>query len=1152
MGGARRAGVPASARRALAWSQRLSLQAKLSLLLGVVAILPLLLVGPALVSVSRETLRGDALVGAAGSAHLGAGLAERYVADARAVIEELASRPSIVAAVRAGDAATVEAMLSRQLRQFNQFDTFVWRDREGELRARAASSPADRAAAAGQLQREAFAAALRQGTSSLGPARRSAVSGRAIMPIAAPIRDNGEVRGAIVGTVDLTVLGEALGRHRPGPTRSLSVVDLDSGVYLAHPDPARLLQPADDLGAVLPPLRAGQSGALEVADGPGGPSVIGYVILPDVHWGVVASEPREQALGAAIEVQQRGQVLLVLAGLLAMALGWLTGRRLSRPLHELQAATARVAAGELGATVPVRGGDELGQVAASFNQMSAELAEAHAAEGKARRAAEAVAAREALINRINARIRASLDVDAVLRATLEELGTALGAARAFLSLEREGLTLPFAYEWTRPGVEPASSYRPRRLAIAELAVRERRAVAIADLDHDPRLAATGLPPRARTPRHTWAVLVAPLFHGDTLLGVLGIHEVGGPRAWTPDEIALVEAVAGEAAVALANARLYEAAQMRAQRLAAVAQINRAISARLDLSALTAVVADALGQIVPFESLGLIWLDPDGQTYRVLSHTAHVVAPPDSGGRIPVAGSRIAELLQNPVPMVKEDLNAGTRPLTAQEEQLRASGYHSNVLLPICAQPERPGESGRLLGALGLASRERDRYGPAELEVLAPIVEQLAVALRNVELYTEVVASQRRLETIVGGIADGVLVADPSDRITLWNPAAERLLGFHAADVLGRPWPMVIQGRDASGQPLAAAATAWQQAHTVTYADAQFVTHDGAELWVSVSLAPLAVADERHWVMVFRDISAYKQVEQLKSDFVATVSHELRTPLASIKGYAATLLQRRDRLPPQAQDDYLTIINDEANRLNALVTDLLQVARLERGEVRLEAVPTVLLPIVQRVVTRFVHAQGATNGVAPLPAPGSAESPPARPSGLGERSLVPLDAEPGSPQDGESANPSPNSPQDWGAEDAPGNGAAALPRLVVAVPPDLVARAAPDRLEQVIANLIENAIKYSPRGGTVRVTAGPRGADTVSLAVSDEGIGIPEERQGELFRPFARVEHVLTQQTQGAGLGLYICKQLVERMGGTIALASAPGRGTTVTVTLPAV
>src|SRR4051812_12453608 len=154
MRGGERARWPGGARRALAWGQRLSLQAKLSLLLGVVAMLPLLLLGPALVSVSRETLRADALAGSAAAAQLGAGLAQRYLADARSISEELASRPEVVAAARAGDAAALEAVFDRQLRQFDeQFDTFVWRDPLGNLRARAGGMEAERDAVAGQLQR---------------------------------------------------------------------------------------------------------------------------------------------------------------------------------------------------------------------------------------------------------------------------------------------------------------------------------------------------------------------------------------------------------------------------------------------------------------------------------------------------------------------------------------------------------------------------------------------------------------------------------------------------------------------------------------------------------------------------------------------------------------------------------------------------------------------------------------------------------------------------------------------------------------------------------------------------------------------------------------------------------------------------------------
>jgi PAS domain S-box-containing protein len=422
----------------------------------------------------------------------------------------------------------------------------------------------------------------------------------------------------------------------------------------------------------------------------------------------------------------------------------------------------------------------------------------------------------------------------------------------------------------------------------------------------------------------------------------------------------------------------------------------------------------------------------------------------------------------------------------------------------------------VLGALGLASREPGRYGPAELELLEPIAGQLAVALRNADLYAEVAASQRRLEAIVGGIGDGVFVTDPDGRISLWNAAAERLLGYSAAEVLGRRWQEVVHGRGADGLSLEDSSRgliATLRERGVAHAEAQFLTRQGGELWVSVAIATLTVDDARHWVLVFRDISAYKEVERLKSDFVATVSHELRTPLASIKGYAATLLQRRDRLPPEIRDEYLAIINAEANRLNALVSDLLAVARLERGEVRLERVPTALAPIAHRVAERVART---------------------------ERDAETLDgttryAGPSAAGDGAAHS----------ASDAPSH------RVEVAVPADLLALAAPDRLEQVVGNLVENAVKYSPRGGTIRIEGGTRDLATVYLAVADDGVGIPADRQDEVFQPFARVENVLTRETEGAGLGLYICQQLVERMGGTITLASEPGRGTTVTVSLEA-
>ncbi len=1099
MGSGRRETAPARGRSgapAVAF-RRWSLQAKASLLLGAVAALPLLLVGLFLLRDAEQTVRAQVIEEVGASAVASRALAQQYVGAVRLAIEALAGQPGLLGAARMGDGVALRATLEWALPYLDlPLEALAWLDDSGTLRATSGPDLAPDSYTRELVAPADLAAALAVSTSTIGPPGRAPGSERPVVPLIVPVRDGPVTRGALVASLDLHALTNALAPVQHRAARRLAVVDLRTGRYLAHPDPAALLTPLADT-TLLARLRAGEAGALERAEGPEGPHIAGYAALPALGWGIVVVEPLPQAVAIIEGVETRGRLALVVAVGVAMGLGWLLARRLTRPLRELQQATARLAAGERGVVVPVRGDDEFGQVAASFNAMSRALAAAHAAEAQLRRAAEGAADREALLNRINARIRASLDVDTVLRATLEELGTTLGAARAFIALERDGQLGPIDYEWTRPGVPPASVHPPRRLALFEQALRERRVIAVTDLDAPESAGVPALAPRARSPEHNRALLVAPLLLGDTRLGVLGLHEVGAPRTWRPDEIALVEAVAGEAAVALANARLYADAQSRAQRLAVVARINRAISAHLDLATVLGVVAETLGQLVPFDTCHLARLEPDGTSYRVLSATPATSPPTGEGDRIPLAGNRLEALLRDPRPVAHADLADPAVPLTPRERQFLAAGFRSLVLVPVLADRDWTGAPPRLLGALSLASREPGRYGAAEIEVLELVAGQLAVAVRNADLYAEILASEQRLETIVAGIADGVFLTDPAGRIAVWNQAAERLLGYPAAEALGRPWPEIIRGLDARGRPLLAAvreaAAALRQGERVVHDEALLITRDGTERWVSLSVSLLTMNHGRHWAVVFRDISAYKELDRRKSDFVATVSHELRTPLASIKGYAATLLQRGDRLPPEVRAEYLQIINDEANRLNALVSDLLEVARLERGEVQPELVPTALAPLAARVADRVARAQRAAASAAAAP----------------------------------------------------------RHRFVVAVPPDLWAIAAPARLEQVLTNLVENAVKYSPLGGAIVIEGGQRGPETVYLAVTDEGIGIAADRQAELFRPFARVEHALTRATEGVGLGLYICKLLIERMGGTIALASVPDRGTTVTVTLAA-
>ena len=275
----------------------------------------------------------------------------------------------------------------------------------------------------------------------------------------------------------------------------------------------------------------------------------------------------------------------------------------------------------------------------------------------------------------------------------------------------------------------------------------------------------------------------------------------------------------------------------------------------------------------------------------------------------------------------------------------------------------------------------------------------------------------------------------------------------------------------------------------------------------------------------RNNSQQKEVDQLKNEFVSMVSHELRTPLTAIKGYAGLLqaysvpdrLNRTENksstgeITPARQQQYLDIIMEQANHLEVLIGDLLDVSRIQAGRLALRFCNVNVAQLCQQVVQVAQHRMDQKQA---------------------EKYRI-------------QSNLAPNLPLAW---------------------------ADPDRLRQVLTNLLENAIKYSPDGGLIEVlaypqpvskqamtgnTASPQTAPTsqkplmIHITVRDSGIGIPQEQQSLLFQPFNRLEHPSTDHIPGTGLGLYITRKIVEAMGGDITLLSSEGRGTSVTFTLPA-
>ncbi|ABZ84636.1 signal transduction histidine kinase, putative [Heliomicrobium modesticaldum Ice1] len=367
--------------------------------------------------------------------------------------------------------------------------------------------------------------------------------------------------------------------------------------------------------------------------------------------------------------------------------------------------------------------------------------------------------------------------------------------------------------------------------------------------------------------------------------------------------------------------------------------------------------------------------------------------------------------------------------------------------------------------------------PDELGRLARAIHQTVETVRT--KIHQLSQDKTKFETILESMIEGVVGFDHMGRILLMNSAAEQMLRVQSERVRGKLLLEAFRHRELEGLLTQALNTGKAQKKQM-------------QLWPNkpqtfrVQVVPVWT-DQRRLLgaaMVIDDVTEVRRLEQMRTEFVANVSHELRTPLTSIKGFVETLLDG-------ALDDtkvarrFLSIINEETQRLQRLIEDLLQLSRIESQLGRVVEGQSYLEPEIQRV----------RNLLEPIAAD--------------KRIALQVDVETN------------------------------LPLLPLS----------PDNLKQVLVNLTENAIKYTPEGGQVSVRA-TRGCDSVILEVQDTGIGIPEESLPRIFERFYRVDKARSRELGGTGLGLAIVKHIIERSGGRVTVQSKVGVGSTFTVTFP--
>ena len=376
-------------------------------------------------------------------------------------------------------------------------------------------------------------------------------------------------------------------------------------------------------------------------------------------------------------------------------------------------------------------------------------------------------------------------------------------------------------------------------------------------------------------------------------------------------------------------------------------------------------------------------------------------------------------------------------------------------------------------------------------------------------------SEERFRLLVEGVSDyAIFMLDPNGRIATWNVGAERIKGYTAADIIGRHFS-IFYPREAreSGWPDHELQVAAEKGSFVD--EGWRVRKDGSMLWANVTITALRHEDGRllGFAKLTRDLTERRQAEaaelasrqrdellqaersarmeaqratRMKDEFLATLSHELRTPLSAILGWTQVLRRAGQADKPVDLERAIDVIDRNARAQVKLIDDLLDLSRIMAGKVRLDVQPIALLDVVQAAVDSALPSAEAKD----------------------LRLTSRLDPA-ASMVHGDSA-----------------------------------------RLQQVVWNLLTNAIKFTPRGGQVQVTLqriGPR----LELSISDSGIGIPASYLPHVFDRFSQQDSSTTRAFGGLGLGLAICRQLVELHGGSIRVSSAgEGHGATFVVELP--
>ena len=397
-----------------------------------------------------------------------------------------------------------------------------------------------------------------------------------------------------------------------------------------------------------------------------------------------------------------------------------------------------------------------------------------------------------------------------------------------------------------------------------------------------------------------------------------------------------------------------------------------------------------------------------------------------------------------------------------------------------------------------AAVEAQVEGAPNLPRLLPTQDEFGVLVRTFNSLTErlrrslrAAEEERvRLSAVLSNMADGVMIFDPDGGLQTLNAAARRLLGLPDRDLIGLSFAEIVRHHDLIDL--------WHQCLESGEEQTGAAEIGQGDMFLQIIITPQPMAEVQGYVVVLQDLTQIQRLRTVRRDFVSNISHELRTPLASLKAVVETLRDSALEDPPAARR-FLDRADAEVDAMTQMVEELLELSRIESGQVPLQMVPTTAAALVERPLDRM-QMQIAREGL-----------------------TVELDI----------------------ADDLP------------------LVWADGERVQRVVTNLVHNATKFTPEGGVIGVRAYRYAAELKHMApliepgpqlvieVRDNGVGIPAQDLQRIFERFFKADRARTV-SGGTGLGLAIARHIVENHGGTIWARSWVGRGSRFFFTLPIV